>query len=57
MNIVYALDILKKLDEWSSKFEEWITDNYSNPILWVGILAFGILLFKVLYDGLNKKDS
>jgi hypothetical protein len=48
---------MEKLDEWSKKFENWITDNYNNPILWVGILAFGILLFKVLYDGLNKKQQ
>lgn len=57
MKLFYTLTIMEKLDEWSKKFENWITDNYNNPILWVGILAFGILLFKVLYDGLNKKQQ
>lgn len=53
-NIVTVLGIMEKLDEWSKRFEEWITDNYNNPILWVGILAFGVLLFKGIYGSLNK---
>ena len=56
-NVIYVLGIIEKLDKWSKQFQGWIEKNYSNPLLWVGILAFGILLFKVLYDGLNKKDS
>lgn len=56
MNLVNTLSIIKKLEEWSEKFKKFITDNYSNPVLWVGILVFGILLFKVLYSGLNKNE-
>lgn len=56
MNLVGTLSIMKKLQEWSDKFKDFIMKNYSNPILWVGILVFGILLFKVLYGGLNKNE-
>ena len=41
-----TLDIMKKLEEWSGKLEEWITKNYANPLLWVGILIFGVILLK-----------
>ncbi len=54
--MVNYLDIMKTLEEWSDKFKDFIMKNYSNPILWVAILAFGILLFKTLYSGLNKNQ-
>lgn len=55
-NYIEVLGIMDILKEWSDKFKDFITKNYSNPILWVSILAFGILLFKVLYSGLNKNN-
>lgn len=54
MNYMVALDIMKKLEEWSGKLEEWITKNYANPLLWVGILIFGVLLLKVILNSVNK---
>lgn len=54
--MVYYLGIMDTLEKWSEKFKDFIMDNYGNPILWVAILAFGILLFKTLYSGLNKNQ-
>ena len=56
MNYISVLSIMDKLKEWSDKLKQFVNDNYSNPLLWVGILAFGIILFKVLYSGLNKNE-
>lgn len=51
---MFGMDLMKTLEEWSDKLRAIIVDNYNNPILWVSILGFGILLFKVLYSTLNK---
>lgn len=49
-----GMDFIGTIQKWSDKLRAIIVDNYSNPILWVSILAFGILLFKVLYSTLNR---
>lgn len=49
-----VLTIMSKLEEWSEQLRAWIKDNYSNPILWVGILVVAFIFFKVLFDTLNK---
>lgn len=51
---LFGMDLFKVLEEWSEKLRAIVVDNYNNPILWVSILAFGILLFKILYSTLNK---
>jgi len=56
MNYMVTLGIMKKLEEWSGKLEEWITKNYTNPLLWVGILIFGVLLLKIILNSVNKGD-
>lgn len=53
-NLISVLSIFSKLQEWSDKFKSWIMDNYSNPILWVGILGGGFLFYKIMYGALNK---
>ena len=55
-NYIEVLGIMDKFKEWSDKFKDFIMNNYGNPVLWVAILVFGILLFKVLYSGLNKNN-
>ena len=54
MNSVYLLDILKTLEEWSDKLEAWLDKHYGNPILWVGIVVVGLVLFKTVFSSLNK---
>jgi hypothetical protein len=54
MNSIYVLDFFKTLEEWSEKLEAWLDKNYGNPVLWVAILAIGILFFKMMFSTLNK---
>ena len=56
MNYMVTLDIMKKLEEWSGKLEEWITKNYTNPLLWVGILIFGVMLLKIILNTVHKGE-
>lgn len=56
MNMVYVLDIMKKLEYWSEKFKEWIMNNYGNPLLWVGILGAGILVLRLAFGTVNKDN-
>ncbi len=53
-NLVYTMSIMKTLEEWSEKLKSWIMENYSNPLLWVGILVVGIVFFKTMFGTLNK---
>lgn len=53
-SMVNILSIMSKLEEWSAQLKEWIMANYTNPVLWVGIVAVGFLFFKVMFSTLNK---
>lgn len=57
MSFVYVLDIMKTLEVWSEKLKGWIMDNYGNPLLWVGILGFGIILLKVVFGTIDKDNK
>ena len=48
------LNLWDTLNEYSIKFRDWIFDNYSNPLLWVGIVVGGYLIFRGVYSTLNK---
>ncbi len=51
---MYYLSIMSKLEEWSEAIKAWIFENYSNPLLWVGIVIGGVVIFKTLFTVLNK---
>jgi cytochrome b len=48
------LGIWQWLEEQSVKFRDWIAQHYNNPLLWVGILVIGFLVFRSVYGALNK---
>lgn len=54
MRTMQVLGIWTWLEEQSVKFRDWITQNYNNPILWVGIVVIGFLVFKSVFSTLNK---
>lgn len=54
IDYVVGMSIFSKLEEWSEKIKSFIFDNYSNPLLWVGILAVGLFLFATMFASLNK---
>ena len=48
------LTIWSKLNEWSEALKAWIFDNYSNPLLWIGIIVGGMCIFFATYNALHK---
>ena len=48
------LNLWDKLSEWSEGLKAWIFDHYNNPLLWVGIIVVGFLIFKAVFSTLNK---
>jgi len=53
MNLLQILSLWETLEEYSNKFRDWIFDNYTNPLLWIGIIVGGFLIFKTVYSVLN----
>ena len=48
------LGIMETLEGWVEAFRDFIIDNHSNPVLWVGIIVIGIALFGFVYNSLSK---
>lgn len=48
------LNIMDSINEVADNFKNWIIDNSTNPLLWVGLFFLGIFIFVVTYRALNK---
>lgn len=48
------LNLWDKLQEWSDSFQAWLFEHYNNPLLWIGIVVVGFLIFRGVYSTLNK---
>ena len=48
------LNIIETLEKWSDTFKQFIMDNQSNPVLWIGIIVLGLAVFSFTYSSLNK---
>lgn len=55
MNMWQILSLWETLEEYSNKLKEWIFANYTNPLLWIGIVGGGFLIFKAVYSALNTE--
>lgn len=51
----YVLGIIESLEKALKPFREWIQDNYSNPIMWLGLFVLGLLVFQFTYSALQKE--
>ncbi len=49
-----TLDIIYNIEKFAFKVKEWFIENGGNPILWIGIFLFGVFMFEVIYQSLNK---
>ena len=50
-------NFLDSLEEISNNFQDWIVENQSNPVLWVGLLVAGMAIFYVTYNALQKEKN
>lgn len=48
------LNIIDSVKEISEQFKDWIINNSTNPLLWIGLFFLGILIFAFTYRALNK---
>lgn len=53
MNMLQVLTLWETLEEYSNKLRDWIFANYSNPLLWIGLVVGGFLIFKAVFSALN----
>lgn len=53
MNLLQVLTLWEKLEEYSNMLRDWIFANYSNPLLWIGLVGGGFLIFKAVFSALN----
>lgn len=51
---ILSMSVISKLEEWSDTFRDWIFANYSNPLLWIGILGVAFVFFATMFGTLNK---
>lgn len=49
------LGIWEYLEKTSASFREWIIQNQSNPILWIGLVLAGLIVFMVTYNALQTE--
>ena len=50
-------NIMNAIEEASNSFQDWIIENQSNPILWIGLLVAGMAIFFLTYNALQKEKS
>ena len=48
------LSIMESLEKLSDTFKQFILDNQSNPVLWIGLVVLGVALFGFTYNSLSK---
>lgn len=45
--------------EWLTRlikpFRAWVEANYTNPLLWIGLVVLGLAIFGFTYNALNKE--
>lgn len=50
-------NMLNSIEDVTNKFQDWIIENQSNPILWIGLLVVGLAVFFLTYNALQKEKS
>ena len=50
-------NMLNSIEDITNKFQDWIIENQSNPLLWIGFLVLGIAVFFITYSALQKEKS
>lgn len=48
------LTIMDTLNDWNEGIKDFFLKYGDNPILWIGLFGFGLLVFFVTYSTLHK---
>lgn len=51
------LTIWETLEKWSNDLKQFILDNNSNPLLWIGLLGGGLLICYLIYEALHSRGD
>ncbi len=51
-----TLSIIDWLNEKVEPVKDFIMDQGSNPIFWLGMFLAGVLIFSIVYGALHKND-
>lgn len=52
---MFVLNFIDSLNKFMEPFKKWIQENYSNPLMWLGLFALGFFLFQFTYSALQKE--
>lgn len=52
-----TLSIIDKINEWVEPFRNWVIANHSNPVMWLGFILIGILIFSITFGALHKNGE
>ena len=47
-------NVMETIENWAESFKNFIIDNQSNPVLWIGIFVIGLAIFGFVYSSLSK---
>ena len=47
-------NLYEKIEQLGLQFKEFIMNNSTNPLLWIGLFLGGLLIFKIVFYALDK---
>ena len=47
-------NLYEELEQLALQFKEFIINNSTNPLLWIGLFLGGLFIFKTVFYALNK---
>ena len=50
------LDIVDKINEWLQPFNDFISKNHGNPLVWGAFFLGGVAIFTMVFDSLHKNE-
>ena len=50
-------NLMRSIEDIFNNFQDWIIENQSNPLLWIGLLVAGMAVFFLTYNALQKEKS
>lgn len=55
MNLVTMMSIGEEIAKHLENFKVWLSDNYTNPVIWIAFFGLGLFLFEFTYSSLQKE--